>query len=84
MKLMSAINKYYMYHFFYFWIKKYIYFKSEKILIWSDACICVYLNKLLALVLYKCINHKKKLVFKPGSFTFNYYNELYTSNDFVC
>lgn len=30
----------------------------EKILSRSDACIYVYLNKLLALVLYKCINHK--------------------------
>lgn len=84
MKLMSAINKYYMYHFFIFELKSIYISKVEKILIWSDACICVYLNKLQALVLYKCINHKKKLVFKPGSFTFNYYNELYTSNDFVC
>lgn len=59
MKLMSAINKYYMYHFFIFELKSKYISKVEKILIWSDACICVYLNKLQALVLYKCINHKK-------------------------
>lgn len=60
MKLMSAINKYYMYHFFLFLNEKCIYIsKVEKILSKSDACIYVYLNKLLALVLYKCINHKK-------------------------
>lgn len=60
MKLMSAINKYYMYHFFFIFELKSIYIsKVEKILSRSGACIYVYLNKLLALVLYKCINHKK-------------------------
>lgn len=84
MKLMLVINKYYMYYFFIFELKSIYILKVEKIFSRSDVCIYEYLKKLLVLVLYKCINYKKKLVFKFGFFIFNYYNELYISNDFVC